>query len=248
MKPVSLFDKKYYQMHEFVFSDEDRSDHRCILRLLAPKKTDRVLEIGCGFGVLLKKILAKKKIGIEVNDITVERCRKNGLTVIKADAEKKLLFKNSSFDIIIMNEVISHLEKPEAALKECFRILKNGGKILLTAPVRSFFFHDISPTHVSEMNVRELRSLVEEGGFKIVTHEVCGISFLYPFFEFFFFKPFRLLRFRLGKKEVKGAKTIDSLQRFADNALLKRLGSYRSFLLGFGSNQIILAKKIPILV
>lgn len=241
---ISLYDQRYYEEYEFGFQAEERSDHKRILELLKPKADDRVLEIGCGFGVLLKKIPSAKKIGIETNDIAIRKCRKRELSVIKADAEKGLPFKDSSFDIVIMNEVLEHLKTPGFVLEECFRILVPRGKIVLTGPARNFFLRDISATHLSEMTIKEMRELVQECGFKVLSQEVCGISFLYPLLENLLFKPFRLLRYIFRRKqEERSVRLIDSCHGLADRTFLKPLSHYRKRFLGLGLNQLILAQK-----
>lgn len=244
MNDIGLYDQKYYKECEFGFKTEGRSDHNRILELLKVKAKDRVLDIGCGFGVLLKRIPAKRKMGIETNDVAIKECHKRGLSVIKADVEKGLPFKKSSFDIVIMNEVIEHLKMPQFIFKECFRILMPEGKVIITTPVRSFFAHELSPTHFSEMTIRKMRGLVQKCRFKILTYEVCGISFLYPLLENFFFKPFRLLRcFSKGKQGEKTVKLMDSCHGLADRTFLKPLSLYRKHFLGLGWNQLILAQK-----
>lgn len=245
MEPISLYDQKYYEEGEFGFKAEERSDHKRILELLKPKANDRVLEIGCGFGVLLKKISSKRKIGIESNDFAIEECKKRGLLITKLDVDKGLPFKNDSFNTIIMNEVVSHLKKPLFVLKECHRILKNGGKIIITAPVRSIFFHNISETHLTEMTVKEARQLIQKSGFVILSHEVSGISFLYPLLEYIFFKPFRLLRyfFIKNQKAAGTVNVIDSCHGLADKTFLKPINQFRKYFLKLGLQQLILAEK-----
>ncbi|MCX6794945.1 MAG: methyltransferase domain-containing protein [Candidatus Falkowbacteria bacterium] len=240
---IELYDQKYYQMHEFVFKTEERTDYKRILELLNPEPDDKVLEIGCGFGVLLKKIFAKKKIGIETNDTAIEECRKRGISVIKADVEKGLPFESSSFSIVIMNEVIAHLRNPKFVLDECFRVLMPKGKIIITTPARNLFFRNISQTHLSEMTIKETRALFEKCGFQILAHEVCGISFLYPLLENIFFKPFRVLRFAFKEKQNGAGTLIDSCHRIADSTILKPLSYYRKHFLGLGLNQLIFAQK-----
>jgi len=243
MDDISPYDQKYYEAHEFSFRTEERADHKRILELLNIKTTDRVLEIGCGFGVLLKKIPSKKKIGIETNDSAIKECRNRGLSVIKADVERGFPFKNSSFDIVIMNEVIEHFKKPKFVLEECFRILAPGGITIITTPARNFFLYDLSATHFSEMTVKEMRKLVQKCGFEVVTQEVCGVSFLYPLLENFLFKPFRVLR-RIFKSSRKTTTTIDTCHAFADKTVLKPLNYYRKHFLWLGQNQLILARKV----
>lgn len=244
MKSINFYDQRYYEEYEFGFQAEERADHKRILELLKPKVSDRVLEIGCGFGVLLKKIPSQRKMGIETNEFAIRECQKRKIAVIKADADKGLPFENSSFDIAIMNEVLEHLKKPEFVLKECFRILGPKGKVIITGPACSFFLHDVSPTHLSEMTVKEMRELIEKCGFRVLNHEVCGISFLYPLLENLFFKPFRFLRYFWGRKrQKKGVKLIDSCHGLADKTLLKPLSRYRKRFLWLGLNQLIFAQK-----
>lgn len=241
----AVYTRKYFLEHEFSYINENREDIKRILTLLNLNKKDKVLEIGCGLGVLLSKIPSKNKIGIEISDFAIKVCRQKKLSVIKKDVDRGIPFKNSSFDVIIMNEVISHLKNPKFVLKECKRILKNNGRLLITSPVRNIFFHNISPTHLYEFSIKELKELIEKEGFQVLNHEVCGISFLHPIMENLFFRPFRFLRKILNKKR-KG-RSVDNFHKFADKTILKPMGTYRKFLLSLGTNQLILAKKIKII-
>ncbi len=254
IKLSNLYNQGYYELHGYGFSNNNRSDHERILKLLEIKKNDRVLEIGCGLGILLSKIRAKYKVGTEVNNFAINFCRKAGLSVIKAYIEKGLAFKNFSFDIIIMNEVISHLQKPDVALKECYRLLKSKGKIVITSPIKSRFFHNLSKTHLHEMTAKELNRFVQNNGFRIIVHEVNGISFLYPILENLFFKIGRFFRAALitnqpQKKNLVDLKSshpirlIDFCHKLADQSILKPLSIYRRFLLELGLDQLILAEK-----
>lgn len=237
-----LYNSKYYEYEEFGFKSGKRADF--ILKYLNIKPDDRILEIGCGLGILLEKIPSKHKIGLETNDIAINECKKRGLDVRKADAEKGLRFDNSAFDFIIMHEVIEHLHKPGPVIDECFRVLAKSGKILITTPVRNCFFHDVSKTHYSEMTADELKKLLGKHGFKIKTHEVCGISFLYPILELFLFKPFRFLRYVfMTRNNQKVVKFTDSCHNIADITFLRPFSIYRNNFLSLGLNQLVLAEK-----
>lgn len=245
-----LYNKKYYQWQEYGFASTTRSDHKRIIRLLNTKKIDNVLEIGCGLGILLTKINAKKKVGTETNDYAISESRKREITVIKNDAEKGLPFKDASFDAIILNEVIEHFRNPEKVLKDCFRILTRKGRIIISTPAKSFFAHNLTESHFSEMTFDELRDLVEGFGLNIITHEVSGITFLYPLLENVFFKPFRIIRYFFTKKQKTPKRidgvvhTIDSFHSLVDKTILAPINSYRQFLLRLGQQQLILAEKV----
>lgn len=238
----NLYGQNYYEAHEASFRSEEREDHARMLNLLDLKGSEKVLEIGCGLGVLLRKIPSEHKIGIEVNDFAVDECTKQGLSVIKADAERGLPFEDSSFDVIIMNSVIEHFREPEPVVKECFRVLASGGQLILTTPARSFFVHDTCPTHFSEMSIKELRLLLQRCGFEIVAHEVRGLNFLYPLLENFVYKPARFVRKKL-EREGRGAKSLESVRVAVERSPFWFLNHYRRNFLWLGESQLVLAQK-----
>ncbi len=109
------------------------------------KKTDKVLDIGCGRGEVIVRC-AKKGIicfGVDYSKSAISICKevlKN--QKIRSDRAKvmnakKLEFKDKQFDIVIMMDVVEHLHDWELAkaLSEARRVLKPRGKILIhTSP------------------------------------------------------------------------------------------------------------------
>jgi len=239
---ANLYGQDYYEAHEPSFRGEERSDHARMLELLDLEDKDRVLEIGCGLGVLLNKLPAENKVGIEINDFAVEECVKRGLSVVKADAEEELPFRDSSFDVVIMNSVIEHFRKPEPVVKECFRVLAPEGRLILTTPARSFFVHDTCPTHFSEMSIKELRMLLRSCGFKVVAHEVRGLSFLYPLLGNFVYRPARFVR-KILERVGRGAESLESVRVAVERSPLWFLNRYRRNLLWLGESQLVLTQK-----
>jgi SAM-dependent methyltransferase len=235
-----FYNEEYYRRFRFGFSSETRSDHKRISELLSFEIGDSVLEIGCGFGMLLKKIPLRQKIGIELSEVPIKECQKQGLSIIKANVEEGIPFREGCFDIVIMNEVLEHFNTPKNVLRECVRILKTNGKILITTPIYHCFTRRIGgKSHFSEMTVKGAVDLIQKSGFKIITHEANGIFFLHPFLEYFLFKPFRFLQ-----KIQSGINiTLNRGHKLADSTFLKPLGWYRRKLLWLGLSQLILAQK-----
>ncbi len=111
--------------------------------------------------------------------------------------------KNESFDYILCTQVLEHLEFPERAFKEFYRILKKGGKLILTAPL-GFGEHQIpydffrytkyGLKSLGERNNLELISLKPQGGVFINLEYILwqSISIFIPFkdntiIRYFFF-------------------------------------------------------------
>lgn len=95
----------------------------------------------------------------------------------KVDFNEEILpFHNEAFDTIICSEVIEHLENPHQFLKQCHRVLKKGGKLILTTPnacglpelFRLYSEHSKGyPTHLYAWNWINMRDLAEYVGFEI---------------------------------------------------------------------------------
>lgn len=236
------YSEHYYKERYFGLGREERKDYTRILQLLKLQGKDRVLEIGCGLGDLLAKIPSEHKVGVEISNFAVRYCRKRGLSVIKADAEEGLPFGNSAFDVVIMTAVIDYFRSPEFVLKECFRVLVPQGRLVIASPVRSFFVRDLDPAHISEMTTAEMRNLVQECGFDVILHEVCGFSPLYPLLKFFLYRPGRFMK-RLLEQIGWGSGEVEHARLVVDRSSSMLLNRWRRSFLGLGQSQLILAEK-----
>ncbi len=91
------------------------------------EKGQKVLDIGCGDGLLLSA-LAKKGVtgfGVDVSEEGARKCREKGLDVSVVDiSADNLPFKDGSFDAVIMLDVLEHVYAPEELLKEAVRVSK----------------------------------------------------------------------------------------------------------------------------
>ena len=98
------------------------------------KAQGRLLEIGCAYGFFLD--IAKTRFdvqGIEIANDAVLACHARGLTeVIAGKASPELLDTIAPVDVIVMLDVIEHLEKPDQVLKDALARLKPGGLFMLT--------------------------------------------------------------------------------------------------------------------
>ena len=97
-------------------------------------KNKSILDIGCGFGAL-SKILLKKGAhvtAVEVSDKKIQKAKDflgNNISKLKIKkvSGEKLPFKDESFDVIFLFDVIEHISHPAITIKECERLLKKGG-------------------------------------------------------------------------------------------------------------------------
>ena len=111
-----------------------------VISFLANKKT-KILDLGAGKGHLSRRVynfLSENNLNprkqLIASDFSAPSFKAREVTFKQADFNKKLPFKNKSFDIVYSIEVIEHLRSPYDFLGECFRILKPNGTLIISTP------------------------------------------------------------------------------------------------------------------
>jgi SAM-dependent methyltransferase len=106
----------------------------------------KILDAGCGDGGLIKFIQEQtgaKGYGVDISEKGVSLAKKMGVDAKVADLSKKIPYPNNTFDLIIANELIEHLNDPDQFLKESKRILKRRSSLLIGTPNLSFWLNRI---------------------------------------------------------------------------------------------------------
>jgi ubiquinone/menaquinone biosynthesis C-methylase UbiE len=103
------------------------------VEVTAPYARDaRVLELGCGTGLILARIaeFAKEAVGIDLSEGMAQRARDRGLDV-HIGSVCDLPFEDDRFDLAYSFKVLAHIPDIEAAIREAARVTRPGGHLLL---------------------------------------------------------------------------------------------------------------------
>lgn len=164
----------YSLLRRLLFINVDRQKNDV---MFLSKISGKVLEIGCGNGERLYKL---KKMGwdvqgIEIDEKAIEFAKsKFNIEVFLGDI-RDLQLPDNNYDAIIMNHVIEHIYEPIEFLKECKRVLKSDGKLILTTPNFNSYSHYLfgqywrglePPRHLYIFSFKSLKKLFELSGFE----------------------------------------------------------------------------------
>ncbi|MDD5285288.1 MAG: methyltransferase domain-containing protein [Desulfuromonadaceae bacterium] len=156
-----------------------------------------VLDVGCGTGAV-SRVLARcngvgRVVGIDPSPVFLSTARKLAadfadLTFIEGDC-RSLPYPDSSYDIIIFHTTLSHVPRPEEALKEAFRVLRPGGTLAVfdgnytTTTLANGDFDPLQACADAAMAalvhdrwlIPRLPGLVMDAGFNIIKQRSLGI-------------------------------------------------------------------------
>jgi SAM-dependent methyltransferase len=147
-----------------------------------------VLEIGCSSGFLMCELIAKlpdhRIIGADYTSGTLEALGKKlpGIPLLQFDLTRCPL-PDDFADVIILLNVLEHINDDEAATAQLFRIVRPGGAVIIELPAGPSLFdvYDRVLMHHRRYTMGGLTEMVKRHGFVVERRSHLGF-FLYPLF------------------------------------------------------------------
>ncbi len=139
---------------------------KLILKLVEGKK---VLDVGCGSGLLSKTLLTKGyNVTVIDNDSkAIEIAKKKGINGFVADINTWQT--QEKFDCVILGDVLEHIEDDKLAMRKIREMLEPNGCIVVNVPAYQSLFskHDAALGHKRRYSNIELESKLQDSGFRI---------------------------------------------------------------------------------
>ena len=167
----------YYGEEPFSYEkmDADRR-YKFLKRFINPG--NRILDIGCGRGLLLQKCkeMGCETVGTELSDYSSRYgVEKLGLSIFNIDIIEEP-FPDNHFDVITLYHSLEHQHNPQQIIRETYRILKKEGLLLIEVPrfnsklstiFKAAWFHLDVPRHLYHFEDQTLEDLVTAQGFTV---------------------------------------------------------------------------------
>ncbi|HET6511950.1 MAG TPA: class I SAM-dependent methyltransferase [Candidatus Kapabacteria bacterium] len=178
--------------------DDPVNSHGIQLRLLQDQGS-RVLDVGCHSGMMgsfIKERYGSTVVGIDYDEGALNVAGTRLDAVYRTDLESAdwaamLLEREAPFDVAIFGDVLEHVRYPEEVLRETKRLLKPGGKVIVSLPnvanlrVRlgllrgNFRYADsgiLDRTHLRFFTMETAHELLDKAGFELEESDVAGYS------------------------------------------------------------------------
>lgn len=142
--------------------------HRFTRAVQEVRSGDKVLDIGCGVGNFTR--LAKDRFpecevwGVDISDEVIEANKKKrqDITYLYQHIGDLDQVPADYFDLVFCGETIEHLDHPNMLFQDALRVLKQGGKLIVTTPNED---HIKSEEHVWYFEKSDIIKLYADNGF-----------------------------------------------------------------------------------
>ena len=218
-----------------------KTRNRIILKVLRRHTLSNFIwDVGCGSGVVggFLNNQGYSVIGLEPSAAGAVLTAKRGLTSF-CGTLGSLALPSESLQNVSMFDVLEHLEDRQAALKECRRVLRPGGLLVLSLPALKLLWSqfDVDGGHFLRYNKRSIRRELSKNGFEVVQSGYFFSLTVLPLFVL------RVIPFRLGMRRAVATEATMA----ADGGLIGRFAAWvelrAATRLPFGSSLLVVARK-----
>lgn len=141
---IPLASKLYLRLFGLPFLGEDMRFSSAV-RILEPKPDENILDVGCAGGVISLELVSSfgcAVYGVDLNIGSIDNARKRAGAIgypkdrFSVGDATSLEFEDRTFDKVMCLDVIEHIEDDRKVMAEIFRVMKDGGKAVISTPFK----------------------------------------------------------------------------------------------------------------
>jgi len=163
------------------YSDKSSIAHSFSIRrqrvyeMLEELKEGKVLDIGCGPGVMVDHLLNKglEFYGVDLSKEMIEQCKQDFRHIPSAHFSvgriEKIEFPDSFFNAVVCMGVVEYIDDDQGAIREMKRVAKPGGFIIITLPNKQSPYRVWGRSVYSRMT-KIIKKIIKRKGSKIIVH------------------------------------------------------------------------------
>jgi SAM-dependent methyltransferase len=121
-------------------------------------------------------------VGIDASSQALAFCRRRGVRLLVRSDAQCLALATSSVDAVVALDLFEHLAQDDQAMRECWRVCKPGGIVVLTVPAYRFLWseHDEALHHLRRYRLREIEGMLRAAGFEDTRLSYAIVAALVP--------------------------------------------------------------------
>lgn len=183
----------------------------------------RVLDVGCASGAFVWHVKRRglDVVGVDLDRDSIKFGKGAGLDLRHGRLED-MKFKDGEFDAVNLGDIIEHVGDTEGFLRECLRILKKGGILVVSTPNTNSLFpkmtrwiyerfglmwsHPTPPYHLFDFSDENLTRVLKRNGIEVLKIDYSRISLMYSIYHTGYFDEVRKgMRGTSFRQVMKGA-------------------------------------------
>lgn len=107
-----------------------------------------IADLGCGCGAMLNRLKADHDVaGVDPSPLAIRFSARRGLNVLEGSFPDRIPLEPAAFDLALLLDVIEHLEDDVAGLRAAARVVRPGGKLIITVPAYQWLWSDWDTLH-----------------------------------------------------------------------------------------------------
>ncbi len=190
-----FYENEYPALHPTIHTEGSYIKVAALRRLISLERVSRILEVGCGGGIIVTELarsLDATPVGIDISYSVLRKTQNWSphLEIAQAQAEQ-LPFYNRSFDVCVCVDLLEHLPRPEVAIREFARVAHF---LLLRVPLGNkltsrlleavgFDFRERQRRrfgHIQFFTEGDINQLLSDSNFRIIARRNESYLFLNP--------------------------------------------------------------------